>query len=46
MATNGEKNACRIFMGKPEGGKPLVRQRCRWVDNTTMNLKERQGGVV
>jgi hypothetical protein len=37
----GEKlNAYRIFLGKPEGRRPLVRPRRRWVDNIKMNLRE------
>jgi hypothetical protein len=33
-STNGEKgNVYRILLGKPEGKKPLGRQRRRWVDN-------------
>jgi hypothetical protein len=37
----GEKrNACRILMGKPEGKRPLVRLRRRWVDNIRMELGE------
>jgi hypothetical protein len=37
----GEKtNAYRILVGKPEGKGPLGRLRCRWVDNTEMNLRE------
>jgi hypothetical protein len=32
--TNGEtRNAYRILVEKPEGTKPLGRQRRRWVDN-------------
>jgi hypothetical protein len=32
-STNGEKrNASRLLVGKPEGKRPLGRQRCRWVD--------------
>jgi hypothetical protein len=27
------RNAYRIFVGKPEGRRPLGRPRCRWVDN-------------
>jgi hypothetical protein len=37
--TNGDKrNACRILVGKSEGKRSLGRQRCRWVDNTVMDL--------
>jgi hypothetical protein len=33
-STNGEKrNACRVLVGKPEGKRPLGRQRRRWVHN-------------
>jgi hypothetical protein len=32
------KNAFRILMGKPEGRRPLGRQRRRWVDNIKINL--------
>jgi hypothetical protein len=35
-----KKNASRIFVGKPEGKKPLGRQRHRWVDNIKMNFRE------
>jgi hypothetical protein len=35
----GEKrNAYRIFVGKPEGRRPLGRQRRRWADNIKMDL--------
>jgi hypothetical protein len=38
---NGEKrNACRILTGKPKGKKPLVRPRCKWVDNIRIDLRE------
>jgi hypothetical protein len=37
----GEKrNAYRILVGKPEGKKPLGRQRCRRVNNIKMDLTE------
>jgi hypothetical protein len=40
-STNGDKrNACRIFVGKPEGKRPLGRSRRRWVDNIKMDLGE------
>jgi hypothetical protein len=35
-----EKNAYRIFVGKPEGKRPLRRPRYRWVENIKMNLRE------
>jgi hypothetical protein len=35
-----EKNAYRVLVGKPEGMRTLGRQRCRWVDNIKMDLKE------
>jgi hypothetical protein len=30
----------RIFVGKPEGKRPLGCPRCRWVDSIKMDLKE------
>jgi hypothetical protein len=37
---NGEqRNAYEISMGKPEGKRPLGRQRRRWVGNIKMDLK-------
>jgi hypothetical protein len=36
----GEKrNAYRILVGKPEGKRSLGRPRCRWVDNTKIDLR-------
>jgi hypothetical protein len=41
VARKGEKrNACMILVGKPEGKRPLERQRRRWVDNIKMDLRE------
>jgi hypothetical protein len=41
VARMGEKrNAYRIFVGKPEGTRPLGRPRCRWKDNIRMDLRE------
>jgi hypothetical protein len=41
VARIGEKrNACRILVGKPEGKRPLVRPRRKWVDNIKMDLRE------
>jgi hypothetical protein len=34
------RNACRILIGKPEKKRPLGRQRCRWVDNIKIDLRE------
>jgi hypothetical protein len=43
----GEKsNAYRLFVGKPEGKRPLGRPRHRWVDNIRMNLGEVGWGDV
>jgi hypothetical protein len=36
-----KRNAYRIFLGKPEGKRPLGRPRCRKVDNTKTDLGER-----
>jgi hypothetical protein len=37
----GEKrNACSIWVEKPEGKRPLVRPRSRWEDNIGMDLRE------
>ena len=30
----------RVLVGEPEGGRPLGRPRCRWVDNIRMDLQE------
>jgi hypothetical protein len=35
-----ERGAYRIFMGRPEGRRPLGRPRRRWEDNVKMNLQE------
>jgi hypothetical protein len=34
------RNAYRILVAKPEGKRPLRRQRRRWVDNIKMDLRE------
>jgi hypothetical protein len=41
VARMGEKrNAYTILVGKPEGKTPLGTQRCRWLDNIKMDLRE------
>jgi hypothetical protein len=35
-----KRNAHRIFVGNPDGKRPLERRRCRWVDNIYMDLTE------
>jgi hypothetical protein len=42
VARMGEekKNAYRLLVGKPEGRRPLGRQRCRWLDNISMDPAE------
>jgi hypothetical protein len=35
-----EKNAHKIFVGKPEGNGPFGRPRRRWNDNIKKNLRE------
>jgi hypothetical protein len=34
------KSAYKILVGKAEGKRPLRRHRCRWDDNTKMDLGE------
>jgi hypothetical protein len=39
VARMGEKrNVCRLLVGKPEGKRPVGRQRRRWIDNTKVDL--------
>jgi hypothetical protein len=41
IAPRGEKmNTYSIFVGKPEGNRPLGRPRRRWMDNIKMDLRE------
>jgi hypothetical protein len=39
-----KRNGYRIFVGMPEGKRPLGRPRCRWVDNIKMDLKRDRMG--
>ena len=34
-----ERGAYRFLVGKPEGKRPLVRPRCRWVNNIRLDLQ-------
>ena len=46
VARMGERRGVyRVLIGKPEGKSPLVRPRCRWLDNMKMNLQEVGCGV-
>jgi hypothetical protein len=38
-----ERNAYRIFEGKPEGKRPLRKSRCKWVNNFKLILEDRMG---
>jgi hypothetical protein len=38
--TNGNWNAHRILVVKPEGKRPLGRPRRKWEDNTEMDLRD------
>jgi len=40
------RGVCRVFMGKPEGKRPLGRPRLRWEDNIKMDLQEVGCGVM
>jgi hypothetical protein len=41
VARMGEKrNVYRLFVGKPDGKRPLGRPRRRWIDNIKMDLLE------
>jgi hypothetical protein len=43
-STNLEKmNTYRIWVGKPEGKRPLGRPICRWMDDIKMDLSETGG---
>jgi hypothetical protein len=46
MAHVGERGACRVLVGWPEGRKPFGRHRHRWEDNIKMDLQALRLGVV
>ena len=35
-----DRGVYRVFVGKPEGRRPLGRLRCRWADNIRMDIQE------
>jgi hypothetical protein len=35
-----KRNVYRLLVGKPEGKRPLRRQRLRWIDNIKIDLLE------
>jgi len=35
-----ERGVYRVLLGKPEGRRPPGKPRCRWVDNTKVDLQE------
>jgi hypothetical protein len=35
------RNAYKIFIGKPDGKRPLGRHRRRWEDNIRVDIRER-----
>jgi hypothetical protein len=41
-----ERNVCRVFVGKPEGKRPLRRPRHRWEDGIRIDLREICWGSV
>jgi hypothetical protein len=40
-----ERKLYKVLVGKPEGKRPLGRQRRRWEDGITMDLRETGFGV-
>ena len=46
VAHMGERRGIyRVLVGKSEGKRPLGRPRCRWEDNSKMELQEGDVGV-
>jgi len=41
-----ERGVYRVFVGKPEGKRPLRRSRRRWVDNIRTDLQEMGFGYM
>jgi hypothetical protein len=44
IAHMGERSVYRIWVGKPEGKRPLGRHRHRWEDNIKIDLQEMEWG--
>jgi hypothetical protein len=42
----GKENVYRLFVGKPDGKRPLGRPRRRWIDSIKIDLLEKGWGVV
>jgi hypothetical protein len=40
------RNVYRLLVGKPEGKRPLVRPRSKWIDNNKMDILKIGLGVV
>ena len=36
----GRRGVHKVLVGKPEGKRPLGRQRCRWEDNIKIDLED------
>jgi len=41
-----ERGVYSVLVGKLEGKRPLGRPRCRWVDNTRMDIQEVECGYM
>jgi hypothetical protein len=41
-----ERKLYKVLVGKPEGKRPLERQRCRWEDGIGMDLREMAGIIL
>jgi hypothetical protein len=41
-----KRNVCRLMVGNPEGNRPLVSARHRWVENIRLDLGEIGWGSV
>jgi hypothetical protein len=40
VARVGEESVCKVLVGKSEGNRPLGRPRCRWKDNSKVDIQE------